>query len=158
MGKTLLLVFKKKKLAESLTELFINEAATYNGLYSGIDRIARGQNRKNLRALDEFYKRTGYKKECSEASKLMKPLFPIEKLSEKQLTSFCGVLEYAMRCAGISHSSENQTVALTKDNVMHYQDWNGGELYVGDTVRIVSPAWYQNGKILEKGYCQRNET
>lgn len=154
--KTFILLFKKRKITDNLTILFTNNAATFNGLYNGIYRIATEQNKKNFKPLDEFYQRMCYLTEYSDLAKQLSPFFPTSVQSEKQLLSFCKILLSSMKSACIFHTEKSDTVILTKDNVMHYEDWDGNELYVDDTVKIISPAWYQEGHILEKGYCTKN--
>ena len=153
--KTLILLFKKRKITDSLTVLFSTNAQKFNGLYNGIFRIANEQNKKNFKPLDEFYQRLCYLPDFSDLAKQLSPFFPTSSQSEKQLFSFCKMLLDSMKSACIFHTLQNETVLLTRENVMHYEDWNGKELYVDDTVKIVSPAWYQEGHIIEKGYCTK---
>lgn len=153
MKGTFLLIFKKKKLLKKLTELFSKEAKKFNGLYNGIERICNGQNKNNFKALDEFYQRVSYLSGYEELIKLMGALLPTSSQSEKNLRKLSKIIINAAIASGISHKQADEVITLTRENVLHYQDWNGGEIYEDDKVKIISPAWYQEGKLLEHGFC-----
>ena len=155
--KNFILFFKKKKIINDLTVLFVNNASTFNGLYNGIYRIACGQNKKNFKAVDEFYQRLSYLSDFSELIEQLTPFISSSSQSEKQVISLSEMILNSMKHAGIYYAEPNEAVHLTKENIMHYEEMNGDESYIGDIVKIVFPAWYQRGHILEKGYCKKIE-
>ena len=54
--------------------------------------------------------------------------------------------------AGIRKERE-ETLVLTEENVNAYISWDGFELNPGDRVRVINPAWYREGRILDQGHC-----
>ena len=48
----------------------------------------------------------------------------------------------------------SEELVLNEKNMLAYSEWNGNDLYEGSKVKIISPVWYQNGKIIEQGYCE----
>lgn len=148
-----ILVFKKKKLLSELTQLFLNDAKKFNGLYKGIYQVSTEKNKKKSKALDEFYKRLSYLSGYDELIKMLSAFFPTDKKSFKRLVKLTKLILSAMTDANIYHTKIDDVIVLNNDNAMDYQDWDGDEIYEGDSVKIVLPAWYQEGKLLEQGYC-----
>ena len=152
-----MLFFKKKRICSELTDLFINHAKSFEGLYNSIDRILHGENKKNTKALEEFYKRIsfleGYEKLAYELNKS----FPSSDMKPKQIEALGEIMSKAMADSGIHHGLRNEVIVLSWQNVLHYQEWDGKEIYPDSKVKIVFPAWYQNGNLIEKGFCSAEE-
>lgn len=148
-----ILLFKKKKLINELTQLFVKDAEKFNGLYKGIFQLSSEKNERKLRALDEFYTRLSYLTGYNELKKMLSPFFPTNAKYIKRLVKLSGIILEAASKADICCTDVNKIITLTNGNAMDYQDWDGGEIYEGDTVKVVLPAWYQKRKLLEQGYC-----
>lgn len=55
--------------------------------------------------------------------------------------------------AGITKETSEKLV-LTESNAADYVEWDGNELSPEDEIEVITPAWYQNGKLLEQGQCR----
>lgn len=148
-----ILSFKRNKIQKSLTRLFLDKPMEFTGLYGSIDRINRGLNKQNYKALDEFYQRISYMPEYADLTGVIQPLFPTQNQTEKTLKDFTSVVIDAMICADIRREKINRVIILTEKNVLNYREMNGQDIYVDDKVKIVAPGYYQNGKAIEKGAC-----
>lgn len=153
MKALLILLFKKKKLLSELTQLFSNDAQKFNGLYKGIYQVSTEKNEKKCKALDEFYKRLSYLSGYDELIKMLSAFFPTGERSFKKLVKLSKLILSAAANANIYHTKTDDVIVLKNENALDYQDWDGNDIYEGDAVKIVLPAWYQEGKLLEEGYC-----
>ncbi|MBR6164387.1 MAG: hypothetical protein IKQ45_00485 [Clostridia bacterium] len=129
-------------------------AKLFNGLYAGLVRVGSGNAKTPQKALKEWYDRTRFKWEDGEITKLCeKSLCPvIERSNPDECASWAGLLLKAAEAAGLQREEEKHLV-LNEQNANSYTEWNGKELYVGDTVEVMLPAWYQNGELIEQGIC-----
>lgn len=152
---------------EPLEAIFLREwtvaltenARTFNGLYNGLSRVQSGIAKKPEKILREWYQRTHYKFENQPVDVLcqekIQPL--IEATDRDGLHKWANLLLEAAVAAGITRE-EAQTLVLTETNADAYVEWDGNDLYPEDEIKVVTPAWYQNGKLLEQGQCKkRNE-
>lgn len=145
---------------------FVNEwiqvlkesAKTFSGLYQGLIRIVEGKAKKPEKVLREWCARTRYRWEGKLPAALCEewivPLLEGEMQSE--LGKWAALLLQAAGAAGITRAKETRLL-LDEQNVNDYTEWEGEPLYVGDSVEVMSPAWYQNGKLLEQGNCRKQE-
>lgn len=60
------------------------------------------------------------------------------------------ILLDAAQNAGITPQAE-QELTLDDTTVRAYSEWDGQELYCDSRVKIIVPAWYQNGTVIEQG-------
>lgn len=153
MKALFILFFKKKKLIHELTQLFTKDAKKFNGLYKGFYQVAVDKNEKKVKALDEFYKRLSYLTDYEELTEILSVFFPTADKSFKRLAKLSVIILDAVNAANIYCSKKDEVITLTNENASDYQDWDGEDIFEGDTVKIVSPAWYQEGILLEQGYC-----
>ena len=153
MNGTMTLIFKKKELINELTSLFIQNAKTFKGLYGGFYLISIEKNKTPLKVLNEFYQRISFIPNSNEVCSLLTPVLFRDKISDKSLQKLIVIIFLAMDKANIHGSAVNSVLKLTSKNVLHYQDWSGEKLYVDDQIRVYSPAWYQNGVLIEEGVC-----
>lgn len=135
----------------------LNEnARAFNGLFSGLHRVHSGAAKKPEKVLREWCQRTHYRWENGKVDTLcreqIQPL--IASGDAAGLTKWANLLLDAASAAGITRE-EAASLVLTEENVEHYIEWDDGELYPGDTVELLSPAWYQHGKLLEQGQCHK---
>lgn len=87
--------------------------------------------------------------------KQIQPL--IEAEDREALTKWADLLMDAAAAAGIT-KEEATTLVLTETNADAHVEWDGNDLYPDDVIEIITPAWYQNGKLLEQGQCKVTST
>ena len=144
---------KRRKLTNEVSALFARNAAHFGGLYNALARIATKKNKGKYKALDEFYQRLGYTEGGEALQARLQAYFPVSETDEKTLTTLAQIIMEGAARAGVTND-DNDFLVLTAENVRFYQEWNAKELYVGDRVKIISPAWVQNKSLLESGFCQ----
>lgn len=131
-------------------------ARVFNGLYNGLLRVVSGNAKKPEKVLREWIQRTHYKFENQPVDvlcqKKIRPL--IEAEDRESLTKWANSLLDAAAAAGIK-KEEMMELLLTEANADAYVEWDGYDLYPEDKIEIITPAWYQNGKILEQGQCRK---
>ena len=81
----------------------------------------------------------------------------IEAEDREGLIHWASLLLDAAAAAGIT-KEDAATLVLTESSAGAYVEWNGEELYPDDEIEIITPAWYQNGKLLEQGQCKVKST
>ena len=136
--------------------ILTTDARVFNGLFSGLRRIRTGSTKKPEKVLREWCQRTHYQFENQPADTLcqQKILPLIEGRDRDGLAKWANLLLEAAQAAGITHETA-RILALSEQTVSDYVEWDGEELYPDDTVEIITPAWYQNGKLLEQGQCRK---
>ena len=139
--------------------LLTENARTFNGLYSGLARVQSGNSKRPEKVLREWCQRTHYKFEGQTVDMLcqenVQPL--IAATDRDGLTKWANLLLDAAAAAGIT-KEETSSLVLTEINADAYVEWDGNELYPEDEIEVITPAWYQNGKILEQGQCRKVDT
>lgn len=138
------------------TAVLTDDARVFNGLFSGLQRVVGGAAKKPEKVLREWCQRTHYKWENEQADLLCQqhvlPL--IECADREKLTKWASLLLDAAAAAGITKDAAEKLV-LTESNAADYVEWDGNDLYPEDEIEIITPAWYQNGKLLEQGQCRK---
>jgi len=137
------------------TAVLAEDARVFNGLFSGLQRVISGTAKKPEKVLREWCQRTRYKWENKQADLLCRQhIVPLlEKADRDALTKWASLLLEAAAAAGITRETA-QNLVLTEGDSGDYVEWDGNDLYSGDEVEIISPAWYQNGRLLEQGQCR----
>ena len=148
---------------ETPEEVFLREwttalaenARTFNGLFSGLWRVQSGNAKKPEKVLREWCQRTHYKFENQPVDTLsQEQILPLIEAEDREgLTKWAGLLLDAAAVAGIT-KEDAATLVLTESSAGAYVEWNGEELYPDDEIEVITPAWYQNGKLLEQGQCK----
>ncbi len=140
------------------TSVLAEYAEVFSGLYTGLAKVAEGGTKKQEKVLREWLMRTHYKfhrKRLEEISRsCLQPV--IEGGTNDEYAKWAGLLLNAARKAEIEKDRTGYVV-LDESRVNAYVEWNGGELYLGDKVEVMIPAWYQKGNILEQGSCKAAE-
>lgn len=155
-------LFKKNKIeAEFLsvwTQTLNENAEIYRGLYTSLQRIANGKAKKKERVIHEWHVRTQYNINDEKLKQLsMDILLPLsENGTDEEFQKWTALLLKAAEAAGIRQEAVG-TLTLDEGNTNAYSEWNGEPLYLGDTVKVTVGAWYQNGKVIEQGYCNKQE-
>lgn len=137
-------------------EALISDASVYNGLFGALWRVAQGEAKKPEKVISEWCVRTENHFGSSRVTMTCrKKLFPAAACANDQkCRSYAQRLLKAAKAAGIYPEAEKEII-LTEKNISAYIEWDGSELFDGDRVSILNPAWYQNGKMIEQGYCNR---
>lgn len=141
------------------TSVLTDDARVFNGLFSGLQRVVGGAAKKPEKVLREWCQRTHYKWENAQVDILCQqhivPL--IESADREALSKWAAILLDAAAAAGITKETA-QKLVLTESNAADYVEWDGNDLYPEDEIEIITPAWYQNGKLLEQGQCKKLNT
>lgn len=147
---------RKNQFLQEWTNMLNENADVFSGLYNGLQRIIDGTAKKKNRIVHEWWIRAHYQWEGKPFEQMCKSYFePLtENGDDEDYIELTELLLEAARSAGIIHD-EIGSITLDESNTNAYLDWDGEDLYLGDTVEIMTPAWYQNGRILEQGYCKK---
>lgn len=73
-----------------------------------------------------------------------------EAADAENCAKWAKILLDAAQNAGITPQAE-QELTLDDTTVRAYSEWDGQELYCDSRVKIIVPAWYQNGTVIEQG-------
>lgn len=152
-----------RKPSETLEERFVKEwtqtlttdAKVYTGMYNSLARLVHGKAKKPEKVLREWVTRTTYQWEDGPLVDLCAhTLTPAaENGSAQDCVKWAQLLLRAAHQAGVTRDRNDDVLTLDDASIMAYTEWDGREIYSGDTVRVVIPAWYQNGRVLEQGQC-----
>lgn len=148
----------EKQKNDSREDLFVGEwtsalkecAKVFNGLYGGLQRVVDGKAKKPESVIAEWWTRTRYEWEDQPVAKISRVC--LESVSVEDCAKWASLLLKAAAGAGIT-KEQSETIVLDKISAAAYVEWNGEEIFVGDTVKIMNPAWYQNGHVIEQGHC-----
>lgn len=134
-----------------------NHAKVFNGLFASLDKVSQGTAKNPSKVLKEWNDRSRYNLKDIPCVALMAERMKKYEQSPhpEMLKKLADLLLTAAIQAGIIKEKAS-SLTLNESNVNAYTDWDGEELYVDDSVEIMSPAWYQNGIIIEKGYCKHS--
>ena len=147
---------EEAQFVRAWSEVLTVQARVYNGLFNGLFRVQSGKSKRPEKTLREWCQRTKYAFENQEVDVLcrekLQPL--IEAVDGEGLSKRAKLLLNAAKEAGITRETAARVV-LTEDTVDSYIEWDGEELNPEDEVEIITPAWYQNGTLLEQGQCKK---
>ena len=148
----------EKQFVERWTLALAEKADVFNGLYGALLRIQAGTAKKKGKVLSEWWSRTRYQWEGKELAAFCRPVF--EKLlaedSDVEYRKYARLLLEAASAAGITRDVPGKAV-LDELTTNAYMEWEGKQLYLGDHVEILFPAWYQKGCVVEQGNCRSLE-
>lgn len=138
------------------TPILAEHARVFNGLFNGLRRVKTGSAKKPEKVLREWCQRTHYKWENEPVDMLCQEHIAslITDGDRENLTKWACLLMDAAVAAGVT-MEEGEILILTEENADAYVEWDGNELYPEDEIEIITPAWYQNGKVLEQGQCRK---
>lgn len=136
------------------TTVLLTDAKLYNGLFAGIDRVSHKTAKNPEQILKEWNSRTAYKWEDSPITELcQKTLVPAIESKDSQLcVKWAELILKAAQEAGITKETAAE-LELNETTISAYVEWDGEELYIGDRVKVLHPAWYQKEQIIEQGHC-----
>lgn len=159
-------LFKKEEKPNHEDDAFVafwsgvlsENAKLYSGLYSSLSKVSEGNAKKKTRVFSEWYKRTKYnisdetiKAECEKTIK------PLSEGEDGEHERYARLLLSAAQQAGVTRDTGHKLI-LDEKTAPAYISWDGEYLYIDDKVEVMSGAWYQNGRLLEQGYCKLTET
>lgn len=135
-------------------DILQTNAGLYNGLYAGLERVRDKTAKKPEKIMKEWHARTVYKWEESPIAALCgETLAPaVEGADPEACAKWAELLLNAAQTAGITKETAEE-LELDETTIRAYVEWDGGDLYVGDRVKVLHPAWYQNGQVIEQGHC-----
>ena len=146
----------EEQFVKAWSEVLSKQARVYNGLFSGLYRIQNGKSKRPEKTLREWCQRTKYAFANKEADvfcrEWLQPL--IEAEDREGIIKWANLLLDAAKKAGITREEALQVI-LTEDTADAYIEWDGEELNPEEEVEIITPAWYQNGTLLEQGQCKK---
>ena len=128
-------------------------AKIYNGLLTGVWKVSEGNSKRAEAVIGEWYHRT---QNCIPDSSMNRLIDKVLNCDPNGRILIAKSILSAAKKAGIE-KEDSDFLILTEKNMLAYTEWNGNELYEGDKVKVISPAWYQNGNIIEQGHCEINE-
>ena len=142
----------EKAMIQEWTKLLTSDARVYTGMFNSLQRTADGSVKNPEKIIREWCSRTSYKWPESTAARLCREyLIPAAETANRETCiKYAGLLLQAVGNAGIT-SEQKQELVLDDTTVMAYTEWNSQELYTECCVKIVTPAWYQNGTVIERG-------
>jgi len=145
----------EKRFLRGWTNVLMSDAKVYTGMYTSLARLADGEARKPEKVLREWVTRTTYKWEDAPITALTRrTLAPAaESGSAQDCAKWALLLLRAAQCAGVTKDRKETVLTLDDASIRAYAEWDGKEIYPNDTVKVVIPAWYQNGRVLEQGQC-----
>ena len=134
------------------SELLTADAGVYTGMFSSLKRVVEGKAKKPEKVLREWCARTSYKWPEGKAAQLCQEyLMPAAEAADvENCAKWAKILLDAAQNAGITPRAE-QELTLDDTTVRAYSEWDGQELYCDSRVKIIVPAWYQNGTVIEQG-------
>ena len=127
-----------------------SNAKSYDGLFTGVYKITMGNTKRSETVINEWYNRS---KNCFPDSSMATLIEKILSRDPEGRIAIANAIMFATEKVKITKEKDEELV-LNEKNMLAYSEWNGNDLYEGSKVKIISPAWYQNGKIIEQGYCE----
>lgn len=145
----------EKRFVKEWAKILTTDAKVYTGMYTSLVRLVCGKTKKPEKVIREWITRTTYKWEGGPLVELCQhTLTPAaENGSAEDCAKWARLLLQAAKQAGITRDRKDAVLTLDDSSILTYAEWDGQEIYSGDTVKVVIPAWYQNGRVLEQGQC-----
>lgn len=145
----------EKRFVKEWAAVLTTDAKVYTGMYTSMSRVADGKSKKPEKVLREWAARTGYQWENSPVTELCRrTLSPAaESGSAEDCARWARLLLRAAKQAGITRDRKDTVLTLDDSSIRAYTEWDGQDIYPEDTVKVMLPAWYQKGRVLEQGQC-----
>lgn len=145
----------EKRFVKEWAAVLTTDAKVYTGMYTSMIRVAADKSKKPEKVLREWAARTGYQWENGLVTELCKrTLTPAaESGSAEGCAKWARLLLRAAKQAGITRDRKEAVLTLDDSSIRAYTEWDGQDIYPEDTVKVILPAWYQKGRVLEQGQC-----
>ena len=157
-GKVNKWFLRRTRFHRQWKEALSTEAKVFTGLYTGLRRVAEGTAKKPGKILKEWCTRTEYKFGESKVDEICKKrILPLtQDGSAEACAKTAARLLLAAEAAGI-RPQEAGSLVLTDELAGAYISLDDEELFGGDEIVVVTPAWFQNGMLIEQGYCNKKQ-
>lgn len=145
----------ENRFVKEWTAVLTTDAKVYTGMYTSMFRVAGGKSKKPEKVLREWTARTGYRWEDSPIAALCKRTLAsaAESGSAEDCAKWARLLLRAAQQAGITKDHKGMELTLDDCSIRAYTEWDGKDIYPEDVIKVVLPAWYQKGRVLEQGQC-----
>lgn len=145
----------EKRFIKEWAAVLTTNAKVYTGMYASLVRVADGKSKKPEKVLREWTARAAYQWENSSITELCKrTLSPAsESGSAEDCARWARLLLQAAKQAGVTKDRKDTVLTLDDSSIRAYTEWDGQDIYPEDTVKVMLPAWYQKGRVLEQGQC-----
>lgn len=147
---------REDEFVREWTDVFLNSADVFQGLFEGLVRVTEGRTKRPERIFREWCTRTRYQWEGQRIHMLTEECLPSGSapVSAEDYRKWADLLLHAAEQAGIVRDAPGEAV-LDERTANAYTEWDGAELYLGDKVDILTPAWYLDGGLIEQGTCRK---
>lgn len=142
------------RFSSACKKVLKTDSKTYTGLFTSVWKISDGNTKRAEGVIREWHQRTINCHPSSPMGTLIEKLSAHVPDGEKIIAD--AILSVAKK-VGIERDTQEK-LCLDERTISAYTEWNGNELYEKDTVKVLQPAWYQNGTVIEQGHCELLET
>ncbi len=149
---SLFLFGAKKRFYNGWCLVFKENAKIYNGMFNSLKKMSEGKTKNTDKIVKELCSRTEYNVKNIDTKQLCEITQQKLCAQNKKTDKWMKLLMKAIDYAAIYCESEKRLV-LDESNTNDYTEWDMNEICVGDTVEVLNPAWYQDGKLIEQGHC-----
>ena len=150
-AKDAAVLLKYRFQARQMAETILLAPQKYEGLYEPIHRLA-GRQRSAVRALAEWKVRTDHLYPQTALAQFLTRLCA-SQIAQKHPERIAQVLLRSIRRAGVTRDGAD-TLATDPLRVSAYRALDGSAVEEGATLRVISPAWFCNGLIVEHGIAE----
>ena len=133
------------------TQAFKHEAGVFNGLYGGLQKIVDGKAKNPKAVIAEWWTRARYQWENEPIIEISRKY--MENVDDNKCVYIGKLLLKAAYDADIS-KEDNKEIIIDEVSARAYLEWNGNEIFLGDKVKVITPAWYQCNRVIEQGHCE----
>lgn len=135
--------------------LLTSDAKNFKGLFRRMACTQEMQGKRPQNSISKWYDRTRFLWPESEITRLLQEtLVPvIIRDDERECAFWARLFLRAATEAGITCDNKIALI-INQAGIINYVARSGRKLRIGDTVNVLYPAWYQNGQLLERGYCR----
>lgn len=142
----------KKRFYNGWQRIFTENAKVFNGMFASVKRMSEGKAKNPDKVVKELCSRAEYNIDRPEIKKLCKITADNLSSDNRKRDKWIKLLMTAVEDALI-YCENKSTLEISEKNINDYIEWDGNEICLGDTVDVMNPAWYQNGKLIEQGHC-----
>lgn len=135
------------------SQTLADNAKVFIGLFTGLQKAAANESAHPEKVLKEWCMRTENRWEGQPLAQLTRHCLLPQAEASFNAKKWARLLLLAAERAGITPEARTRFV-LDESHANDYLEWDGRDLYPGDTIEVLFPAWYQNGRLLETGTCR----
>lgn len=136
---------------------FLRNADSFSQLYETLYQVVNGTSINPNDAINEWDTRINYLNNSPNVRQIWNSLFSdISNLNDDQLKEKTKSFLDFILSAGIKRDN-NDSVIVDGSTIFKYYTLNGEALVTGEKMKIISPCWSANNKIIEKGILKKYE-